>query len=62
MADIHMVGHGRGGAKQGIDYNLRVHGVDKALKTYLNIQSAVNMPAPSPAPTTPPTTGKAESK
>jgi hypothetical protein len=62
MADIHMVGHGRGGAKQGIDYNLRVHGVDKALKTYLNIQSAVNMPAPSPAPTTAPTTGKAESK
>lgn len=45
MADIHMVGHGRGGAKQGLDYNLRVHGVDKALKTYLNIQSAVNMPA-----------------
>jgi hypothetical protein len=52
-AFIRVSGRGRSGARQGVDYLLRVHRVDLALKSYLNIQAAIDKMRPPPA------TGKA---
>lgn len=41
VAYVRMSGQGRSGAKQGLDYELRVNGVDSLLKAYINIQAAM---------------------
>ena len=46
-ANVRMRGHGRSGAKQGVDYELRVHRLDLALKSYLNIQAAIDKMTPT---------------
>ena len=37
---VRITGHGRTGAKQPVDYELRVNGIDKLLKAYVSIQAA----------------------
>jgi hypothetical protein len=43
-AHIRMRGHGRTGAKQGLDYELNLHRLDLALKSYLSITGAMQVP------------------
>ena len=49
---VHMSGQGRGGAKQRVEYDLRVHHLDLALKSYLNIQAAMDKMRPPPTTST----------
>jgi hypothetical protein len=46
-ANVRMRGHGRSGAKQGVDYELHVHRLDLALKSYLNVQAAIDKMTPT---------------
>jgi hypothetical protein len=48
---VRMSGHGRTGARQALDYDLRVHGVDAVLRSYTSYREATNPKSP--------TTGKA---
>jgi hypothetical protein len=50
-AYVRMSGHGRTGARQALDYDLRVHGVDAVLRSYTSYREATNVKSP--------TTGKA---
>jgi hypothetical protein len=43
-ASVHLSGHGRTGAKQGLDYQLNIHRLDLALKSYLSISGAMSGP------------------
>ena len=56
IGHVHMKGHGRTGAKQPIDYELNVTGLDKLLRGYLRIREELNAPHPTTT-----TTGKAQS-
>jgi hypothetical protein len=66
VGHVRMKGHGRTGAKQALDYELNVTGLDKALRSYLRIREGLSLPHPRPQPgtlpATSPTTGKAEGK
>jgi hypothetical protein len=44
VAHVRMRGRGRTGARQGLDYELNVTHLDALLKSYLNIQAAINNP------------------
>jgi dicarboxylate transporter DctA-like protein len=50
-AYVRMSGRGRTGARQALDYELRVHGVDAVLRSYTSYREATNLKSP--------TTGKA---
>jgi hypothetical protein len=52
-ARVRMSGRGRGGAKQPLDYELNLNGLDQLLRSYTGLQAALNGPA------APPATGKA---
>ena len=41
-AFVRMSGHGRTGAKQSLDYDLRIRGLDGLLRSYLGIRHAMN--------------------
>jgi hypothetical protein len=43
-AHVRMSGHGRTGARQGLDYELNVHRLDLALKSYLSVSRAMEAP------------------
>ena len=71
-AYVNLKGHGRTGAKQAIEYDARIRGLDDLLRSYLNISDALDRPmhlrpppAATPHATTKPATsapGKVESK
>jgi hypothetical protein len=75
VAYVNLKGHGRTGAKQAIEYDARISGLDDLLRSYLHISEALDRPMhlrqppatpqPHAATTTPATTsatGKVESK
>jgi hypothetical protein len=42
-AYVRMSGHGRTGAQQALDYELRVHGLDAVLRSYTSFRKAMNI-------------------
>ena len=63
VGHVRMSGHGKQGAKQALAYDLNVTGLDDALRAYLGIRSAMQLPANRPTATRPAaTTRKADSK
>jgi hypothetical protein len=57
IGHVHMKGRGRSGAKQPLDYELNVTGLDKVLRGYLRIREGLD--APRAATTAATTTTKA---
>ena len=61
VGHVRMAGRGKQGSKQALAYDLNVTGLDDALRAYLGIRAAMNLPATRMA-TRPATTRKADSK